>query len=251
MISVIFVQTSLWLGKFIFSSNEAVRHDFLWVLAAFLWFCKQEIRHGLLNSPSIEGSLAIILAFCLICYYLMISHQHDPGSPSYQEGKSIEKELPSYPKALRPLIFPCRTSHTRIFPQRHSFSYSYFFVGIPVCCQDPVGSLFPVNPNEIGSNHGRANGAETVVTGFDVDAVDYLNRGDHHQGLNGKLIDFLKAQVKTWCKLGLRMLKFEHRMKTPRSIIKPILLPRLDFSVIHSILRLFGICTTGKKSYTL
>lgn len=201
MIVVISVQAFLWLSRFIFSSNEAAGHDFLLVLTAFLWFCKQEICYHLLNLPSIVGSLAITLAFSLICYHFTISHQHDPSFSSNREGNPIEKQLPSYLKALKPLVFPCRTSHTRMFPQRHSFSYSYFFVGIPVCCQESVGSLLSGDPDQISNNHEGAKGAETVVTGFYVDPIDYLNRGYHHQGLKGKLIDFLKAQVKMWFKL--------------------------------------------------
>ena len=41
----------------------------------------------------------------------------------------------------KPLFFPSRTTHTRLFPKTHSFSYSYLLVGIPVGWQGSVGGM--------------------------------------------------------------------------------------------------------------
>ena len=48
------------------------------------------------------------------------------GRTDYLFEQSIDEEL------LPPLLITSRTTHSRIFPQKHAFSYSYLFVGIPV-----------------------------------------------------------------------------------------------------------------------
>jgi DUF1365 family protein len=81
----------------------------------------------------------------------------------------------------KPLIFPCRTAHSRMFPQKHSFSYSYLFVGVPVGWSGYDGSLLTAdNPAKRGWFH--------------VDPANYLARGDGHLGLRGKLDAYLQSQ---------------------------------------------------------
>lgn len=87
---------------------------------------------------------------------------------------------------LTPSMIPCRTTHSRLFPTKHSFSYSYLYVGIPVGWRGYAGSLLSADSDP--SNIHRRK------TWFSVAAEDYLERGVHEQGLEGKLQDYLASQ---------------------------------------------------------
>src|SRR5258708_4384300 len=82
------------------------------------------------------------------------------------------------------------TTHTRLFPKVHSFSYSYLLAGIPVGWQGRVGGMLAADRTYGGAlgvveNHsGTAN--------FSVNAADYLGRGNGHFGLQGKLREYLR-----------------------------------------------------------
>lgn len=91
---------------------------------------------------------------------------------------------------LKPLLFPCRTSHTRLFPQKHSFSYSYLLVGIPVGWRGWVSSILSADLKTL-----PWRGQKPKVGWFNVDSADYLARGDSMYGLRGKLDTYLESQV--------------------------------------------------------
>lgn len=92
--------------------------------------------------------------------------------------------------ALKPIFFPCRTSHTRIFPKKHSFSYSYLFVGIPVGWRGWVSSILTADLKTL-----PWRGRKPKNGWFNVDSADYLARGDSVHGLRGKLDTYLESQV--------------------------------------------------------
>lgn len=93
-----------------------------------------------------------------------------------------EKEKPF----LKPCLLPCRTTHSRLLPTKHSFSYSYLYVGIPVGWTGRAGSILSAD-----SDLDKRN---TRKTWFSVAAEDYLARGVHELGLKGKLQDYLTSQ---------------------------------------------------------
>ncbi|KPI40243.1 Low-affinity glucose transporter HXT3 [Cyphellophora attinorum] len=86
---------------------------------------------------------------------------------------------------LPPLIFPCHTTHSRFFPARHSFTYSYLQVGIPIGWRHSSGFLTCDTSEDL---FGRKTSGW-----FSVHDEDYLARGTHQDGLRGKLDDFLKV----------------------------------------------------------
>jgi hypothetical protein len=97
----------------------------------------------------------------------------------------------------KPMIFPCRTAHTRLFPKTHSFSYSYLWVGIPVGWRGSVGGLlssdaskqsYPWYMRLLSLNPGGA--------WHTVDGDDYLGRGHAGGGLQEKLYIYLGTQVR-------------------------------------------------------
>ena len=91
---------------------------------------------------------------------------------------------------LKPILFPCRTSHTRIFPKKHSFSYSYLFVGIPIGWRGRISSVLTADLKTL-----PWKGRKPKIGWFNVDSGDYLARGDSVHGLRGKLDNYLKSQV--------------------------------------------------------
>ena len=91
---------------------------------------------------------------------------------------------------LQPVIFPCRTSHTRLFPKKHSFSYSYLFVGIPVGWRGYINTILSADLKTLPWRSERP-----WNSWFSVDSADYLARGEHLHGLQGKLDDYLISQV--------------------------------------------------------
>ncbi|KIW11381.1 hypothetical protein PV08_10681 [Exophiala spinifera] len=96
---------------------------------------------------------------------------------------------------LAPRIFESRTTHTRLFPARHSFSYSYLLVGVPVGWNGSAGHVLSSDcshqaKDAVGAGHGGRCGW------FSIHADDYLGRGGrpHVDGLRGKLDNFLESQ---------------------------------------------------------
>lgn len=89
----------------------------------------------------------------------------------------------------RVLLFPGKTTHSRLFPKTHSFIYSYLVVGIPVGWEGVLGGMVSVSSSE-QSWYSRLNKGW-----FHVDPADYLHRGDRQLGLRGKLDVYLRTQV--------------------------------------------------------
>ena len=97
------------------------------------------------------------------------------------------------------LLFPCRTTHSRLFPQKHSFAYSYLAIGIPVGWEGLAGGLVSAGIKD-GRQESEASSwfsfrSSPRKSWYDVDAGDYLARGNSQLGLRGKLDEFLETQV--------------------------------------------------------
>lgn len=107
-------------------------------------------------------------------------------------GRQLEDETqgstPEEREDLLPaLIIPSRTTHSRIFPQKHSFSYSYLYVGIPVGLHGRVGS-------SLSADVHLSPAAERQYGWFDVNSVAYLERDGSGLGLKDKLSKYLRSQ---------------------------------------------------------
>ena len=94
----------------------------------------------------------------------------------------------------QPMFFPCRTSHTRVFPKKHSFSYSYLLVGIPVGWRGKISSLLTADLKTL-----PWKGRKPKSGWFNIESADYLARGDSMHGLRGKLDKYLESQVSASC----------------------------------------------------
>ncbi|KAL2687251.1 hypothetical protein Neosp_004804 [[Neocosmospora] mangrovei] len=91
----------------------------------------------------------------------------------------------------RPFLVPSRTTHTRMFPKKHSFSYSYLVVGVPVGYSGNANGMISANVSGASSWLSYILGRRAW---FDVNPADYLQRGHGDDGLRGKLDDYLENQ---------------------------------------------------------
>ena len=104
---------------------------------------------------------------------------------------------PSDDFVAKPMIFPCRTSHTRLVPKTHSFSYSYLWVGIPVGWKGNVGGLLSADAPKMSSPwYRRVLSLNSGDAWHTVDGDDYLGRGHADGGLHEKLHSYLQDQVR-------------------------------------------------------
>ena len=176
---------AFWVSRFIYNSG-CTRRDFIAIALISLGLrwksILQLVRCGL---PSVTCSVlsAVSLLSTLVFWKQYFQSPHiDLGKPRQAGGKL---EQSSYP----PLIFPCRTTHTRLFPAKHAFSYSYLYVGIPIGWRGDIGTIPAADRRSAYSQCPEGQGAW-----FSVEAEDYLQRGGHADGLRGKLYDYLAAQ---------------------------------------------------------
>ncbi|KAK8207937.1 hypothetical protein M8818_004190 [Zalaria obscura] len=102
-------------------------------------------------------------------------------------GECAEKGRKNEQQLLPPLLFPSRTTHTRLFPKKHSFSYSYFYVGIPVGWKGNIGSVLAADVHLLPSKRRSK-------AWFEVRAADHLERDGTELGLHGKLSKYLRKE---------------------------------------------------------
>jgi len=81
----------------------------------------------------------------------------------------------------KPLLLPCRTTHSRLFPKKHSFAYDYLQISVPVDFEGRDGCV------SVGNCQPRGL--------FHVDAADYLARTSSATTLQGKLESYLASEV--------------------------------------------------------
>ncbi|EAQ92351.1 hypothetical protein CHGG_00586 [Chaetomium globosum CBS 148.51] len=104
--------------------------------------------------------------------------------------RKTNSEAPRWNGFGKVLLFPCSTIHSRFFPKKHSFSYPYLLVGIPVGFEGNAGGMVSV----------KAKGKPGLFSitpwagWFTVDAGDHLERGKSELGLRGKLDEYLQTQ---------------------------------------------------------
>ena len=130
-----------------------------------------------IQSQEIPGSpFGVFLA---VVVSTLIAYRVASGRASSTDGDTAPT-TPRWTGPGKPLLLPCVTTHTRTFPQKHSFVYSYLVVGVPVDWSGVSGGMVSVSPPGSSTKHHRKGW-------FDIDANDYLERGNGHLGLRGKL----------------------------------------------------------------
>lgn len=96
----------------------------------------------------------------------------------------------------RPYLIPCRTTHRRLFPKKHSFSYSYLTVGIPVEFRGRINGMIGVDETPVSPFGGLIPFANVLLRSwYYIQASDHFQRGHDGLGLQGKLSLFLQSEV--------------------------------------------------------
>lgn len=196
LIAAFFINAAFWSIR-LKHDSQGVKDEFGWILAGFFW----SRRHSLFWEGSVLLKAVFVLFFLSASIYIFvpmsyrdpISHAGGIEMKNVNTTKTgVERSHKPLPQILKPLLFPCRTTHTRLFPKKHSFSYSYLCVGIPVGWQGSMSSFLSVDFR--GHLTGKAY-HQWWPSWFSIMSSDYLNRGSHVAGLKGKLDDYLEFQV--------------------------------------------------------
>lgn len=184
--TVIWANAAIWTFR-VWCDGLGAKRDLLLIFPFGLWVFWLHLFSLL---TYIIPTAATVFAFGLI--FLLVHNRHELAR--FRSGKEHQDHGPlSNSQAMRPLVFPCRTTHTRIFPKKHSFSYSYLLVGIPVGWQGAVGSFLSADLGSLPSQ--TPNLRPPAKPWFTVEAKDHLSRGTHIDGLRGKLEAYLKSEV--------------------------------------------------------
>ncbi|KAK4109400.1 hypothetical protein N656DRAFT_715972 [Canariomyces notabilis] len=146
---------------------------------------------ALLGLPIISGcflsqdgvkAAAVIIIFFIIVFQIV--------RPTLAKAEQAQWSGPG-----KVLLFPCLLSHTRLFPKKHSFSYSYLTVGVPVGFEGNAGGLVSVLGRVGPDLSSLLSFAPRMPRAwFSIDAADYLERGKPELGLRGKLDEYLRTQ---------------------------------------------------------
>ncbi|KAJ5701170.1 hypothetical protein N7488_008718 [Penicillium malachiteum] len=93
----------------------------------------------------------------------------------------------------KPLLFPTKLSHSRMFPERYNYTYDYFLVGIPVSLRGRVGSVLSIDTAQPAPGDPNRSTRSTKCW-FKIDQRHYLEPGNSTLGLKGKLHRHLESR---------------------------------------------------------
>lgn len=153
--------------------------------------------------------LAVIsIGGVLLAWVLVIAYVQRKLILWTEEHSDVAKSLLG-----RPLLFPTRLTHSRMFPEKYNYWINYFLVGIPVGLRGHIGSLMAIDSDATSPHSQSKSFFRSLITKvlrkllwFRVDPSLYLHRGDGHLGLVAKLESFLKEQVSSLIFLGFEFI---------------------------------------------
>lgn len=171
--SVIFWVT-LWVFR---ERQDRTRWQDLWVsIGVLVWKSTGDLSTLLTSVTSLWDTLPSIVqkaGYAAVALYALSTLQDLLGLADYEE----------LPKGGMPWLLPSRTSHMRMFPEKHSFSHSYLQVAVPVESEGRFGNLISV-------------GNVAKKGWFHVEPSDYLERISKEGNLKSRLAVYLQAQVR-------------------------------------------------------
>lgn len=104
----------------------------------------------------------------------------------------VNRRVNSTASTAHRLLIPGRITHHRLYPQKHSFSYPYLLLGIPVEVSDNANDTMLTNVHSPWSWFTQLSGLTTL---FEVCPADHLQRIRSDNGLRGKLDAYLGSEV--------------------------------------------------------
>ncbi|KXX76500.1 hypothetical protein MMYC01_208085 [Madurella mycetomatis] len=155
------------------------------LLISFVTIQQRHVFAVALDSILLQQTIKAAVGFLVIAFSLfriLRLKVVGTGQPKWNDREKV-------------LLFPCRTSHSRLLPRKHSFSYSYLTIGIPVDFEGDAGGLVSVG---IRAKPGLSSWFSSVLpvssAWFSIDPGDYLEREKSELGLRGKLDVYLRTQ---------------------------------------------------------
>jgi hypothetical protein len=152
------------------------------------WGIIQDLAHTYFNpaivvTTTFAGLISLFIFIQVLRYILSLTQ-----TSSY----CSEDDFP-----VKPMFFPCRTSHVRMFPKKHGFSYSYLLVGIPIGWKGSVdGMLSADTPKDQRPWYIKLLSLRPGGAWFTVNGDDYLGRGHVDGGLQEKLKKYLESEAR-------------------------------------------------------
>ena len=197
---------SAWYIRFSYD-RTGTTNEFKWFIAFIAWHWKHLplffakllfdglFRQGWISVVLLSTNVCSTVSYILSYQTYLLTRQQNEWAQKRQERLSMPPGTNPPSGPLKPLLFPCRTSHTRMFPKKHSFSYSYLFVGIPIGWRGSVGDVLSADLESL-----PWRGRKPKTAWFSVESADHLSRGDNVNGLQGKLDAYLESEVgDTYC----------------------------------------------------
>ncbi|MCJ1426546.1 hypothetical protein MMC29_004449, partial [Sticta canariensis] len=196
LIAAFFISAAFWYIELKYDPQEVIFHLKCYAVV-LLWISRDALYSKSVHTCAPTWIIAIALVLSTTAYCVV--RQCNNGKSASQTKKMdtatrTKTNDTALSHSLKPLIFPCRTIHARMFPKKHSFSYSYLLVGIPVGWHGSLGSLLSADGESCSTETEEIISHQQQRSWFKVEAADYLERGSHGLGLKGKLILYLKSQ---------------------------------------------------------
>lgn len=151
-------------------------------------------RHATLNEisshfrPGESIQKALSIGAIAVAGFLFLNYSRDTQGLSSDSSDSSNTLRNA---GLQPRMFPCRTTHTRLLPKIHSFSYSYLYAGIPVGWKGSANTLLAADTFGSASQYGNLKFRKTW---FSVEGSDHLQRTCTGTDLLQKLQSYLDSQ---------------------------------------------------------
>ena len=162
---------ALWSGR---SKHDVSRWGDLYLFVLFHIWSVRPVIYTLFTSIRHAAVVFAITATISVVLLTWIALSRSFRSHTLEKWDKID--------CTKPLIIRCRTTHSRMFPKRHTFGYRYLQVSVPVDFNGSCSRLLSV-------------GKSSEYTLFHVDASDYLFRGSRDKTLQEKLTEYLESQV--------------------------------------------------------
>ncbi|KAF1739142.1 hypothetical protein CRV24_001074 [Beauveria bassiana] len=127
---------------------------------------------------------SVLAAACSVLFLRLIALT----APQFFTNGSVVR----WTESAGSFFIPSRTTHTRFFPKKHSFAYSYLTVGIPVGLRAEINGILSIDPPSERAVRGWWTWLKSPL--YEVDGASHLARGRDEGGLREKLNKFLVSQ---------------------------------------------------------
>jgi DUF1365 family protein len=124
--------------------NRGACRDAYKSLLALAFFSRYKILQDLERVTALTGNVWLYLLPLLAVNVTQVLYLSTASEDATNDSPATSDLL------LKPIIFPTSTAHTRFFPRRHSFRYSYLLVGVPIGWRGRIGNVLGCDESSPG-----------------------------------------------------------------------------------------------------